>query len=58
MEDLLEELFDELFEEFSKYVHDEYGYDVVRSEDGIDIRNIFCDGENRCIQESTDSCAE
>lgn len=37
----------DLFEKFKEYVKNTYNMDVVRSDDGIPINDIFSDGEEK-----------
>jgi len=34
------------FERFKKFAKDVYGYDVVRSDEGISVKELFIKGEN------------
>lgn len=36
----------EVFERFKKFTKDVYGYDVVISDEGISVKELFCKGEN------------
>lgn len=45
---------EDLFEKFKEYVKNNYNMDVVRSDDGIPINDIFSDVEEK--SEKDDDC--